>query len=82
MDKTSIKPRLIRITLIALSIEILMLIFPAVIIIPADFIIGIITSNKAVDGWTHGVMVWLAFLYIVPAMYVITMMYIYVKRQN
>lgn len=61
-------------------IEILILVLPGLVIIPADFIVNLFRASSSVDSWTHGIMVWLAFLYLIPIIYIIVIIVLYRKK--
>ena len=44
---------------------------PGLVVYPTDYIIELFTGKEYIDGWTPGLMVWTALLYIFPIVYLV-----------
>ena len=65
------KNRFLKFSLVYLIAYVLLLIMPGVIVYPVDWLSGLITGVKYVDGGTHGFMAYTALAVLLPFLYVI-----------
>lgn len=49
------------------------------IIYPADYVLELITGKEYVDGWTPGFMVWTLFIFIIPIIYLVSLIVLWKK---
>ena len=82
MERKNIKNQLIKTSLIFGAVYILVWLGSGLIIHLIDFLNEYYTGAKYVDGWTPGVMVWTASVYIIPIIFLFVMLAVYLKAKK
>ena len=82
MVTRNFKIRATQLTIIAFCIEVIILLFPILVIAPADYVIGLIRGYTPSDGWTYGVMIWFFSLFIIPIMYIVSLVFLYLNYRK
>ena len=79
MERKDIKTLMIKSALIFGVIYSLVWFASGLIIYPVDFLYEYFTGIKFVDGWTPGVMVWTSSLFLIPIIFLLVMLVVYLK---
>ena len=79
MERKHIKTLMIKSALIFGAVYALVWFASGLIIYPVDFLYEHFTGIEFVDGWTPGVMVWTASIFIIPIIFLLVMLAVYLK---
>ena len=76
------KSSFLKISLIYLAVYISILVMPGVVVYPIDWVAELITGIHYVDGWTHGLMVYTALVFLMPVIYIIVLVTYWIKKSK
>jgi len=82
MERKNIKTLMIKSALIFGVVYALVWFASGLIVYPVDSLYEYFMGVKYVDGWTPGFMVWTASLFIIPVIFLLVMLAVYLKAKK